>query len=148
MRLLPPSPPGHMYPRVTSVRILAPLFNLAVGVRLLMPDPILDNPANVSYRLAAVHFRGDVFLGVGLLLYGAAMVASLYTDRWEAVPSVATWLSLVTWLLFAVDLALVNPSQLGTLVYLLVAALNGFAYWHLLLWHRNMRHNTRQASAL
>jgi len=137
-----------MYPRVTSARVLASLFNLAVGVRLLMPDTILDNPANPSYRLASVHFLGDVPLGVGLLVYGAAMVASLYTDRWEVVPSVATWLSLVTWLLFAVDLALVNISQLGTLVYLLVAALNGFAYWHLLLWHRNMQDNARQAAAL
>lgn len=142
-RLLPAADPAHRYPRVTSARTLAALFDLAVAVRLLLPDDILGNPQASGYRLLDVHFGGDLSLGLALLAYGALMTTGLYTDRWCRPVAVATWLSLMTWVLVAIDIALVSLSQIGTLAYLLIAAMNGYAYAHLTEWRAQLRRNAR-----
>lgn len=120
-------------PRGTSARILAACFNIAVGVRMLLPDDILGNDHNPSYRLINAHFFGDVPFGLMLLVYGAAMVFGLRSDRAPQLVHVASWLSMLTWLVVAIDIAAaIGLSQIGTLVYTLVVALNGFAYAHVL----------------
>lgn len=128
----------HDEPRATSARVLAACFNLAVALRVLMPDEILGNPHNHGYRLINVHFFGDIPFGLMLLLYGGVMLVGLRTDRWPMLMHVATWLSLLTWTLVAVDIAIVNFSQIGSLVYALVAFLNGYAYLHLVLRQRDL----------
>lgn len=138
-RWLPAADPSHRYPRVTSARVLAALFDVAVGLRLLWPDNILGNPLASGYRLLDQHFYGDVPLGLALLAFGAVMTAGLYTDRGMRVVAGATWLSLMTWLLVAVDIALVSISQIGSLVYVLVAVMNGYAYAHLTEWRAQIR---------
>lgn len=135
-RLLPTAEIGHHYPRVTSARTLSALFNVVVGVRLLLPDNVLGNP---SYRKIAALFVGDLPFGLVVLALGLVMTASLYTDRWLLVVNFATWLSALTWGLFAYCLATLNITQLGSLVYGLVAVLNMYAYWHLLLWDRQLQ---------
>lgn len=136
MPLLPRVEPDHLWPRVTSARLLAACFDLAVGLRLLWPDEILGG--SPSYAYLQQHFIGDVPLGIALLLFGGAMFASLYGDRAGELVDVAHWLSLLTWLLVAIDIGRVSISQIGSLVYGLVAVLNGFAYWHLRLWRRQL----------
>src|SRR4051794_4734004 len=137
MRLFPVGDPAHLYPRVTSARVMAAVVDVAVGVRLLCPDEVLAS--SPGYRLMLEHFRADWPLGLALLAFGAVMVAALYRDRFGRAVDVATWLALITWGLVAVDLALVNISQLGTLAYGLVAVLHGYAYAHLLAWREQRR---------
>jgi hypothetical protein len=141
MRLLPPADPRHHLPRVTSARTVAALLNVAMGVRLLWPDEILTNPANPGYQQLARHVFGDVPLALALLTLGVVMTTGLYTDRWQRIVEGATWLSLLTWVVVAVDIALVNVSQLGTLVYAWVAVVNGYAYAHLREWQEQLRRN-------
>lgn len=148
MPLLPHAETGHVYPRVTSARVLSAVFNIVVGVRLLLPDNILGNPRSPSYRLLDAHFFGDVPLGFALLAFGLVMGASLYTDRWPRAVDVASWLSMLTWLLVAVDIArAVGIAQLGTLTYALDAALNAYAYAHLLSWRDQLRRHPEDGSA-
>lgn len=143
-RLFPAPEPEHRYPRVTSARVLSALFNLAVAVRLLWPDDTLGG--SPSYELADRHFLGDVGLATGLLLMGLLMAVSLYTDRVDHLAGTATLLALATWLLFAVDLALVNGSQIGTLVYgILAAGGHAYAFAHLLSY-RDQRHRDKRAA--
>lgn len=138
-RLVPTAALTHRYPRVTSARVLSAGFNLAVGLRLLGPDDILGNPRNPSYALLDRHFFGDVPLGVMLVALGAVMTVGLYTDRAGRVVGAATAWSVITWGLVAVDITLISLSQLGTLVYLLVAAMNCYAYAHLTAWRAQLR---------
>jgi hypothetical protein len=144
-RLFPTADPDHRYPRVTSARVLAALFDVAVGVRLLCPDEILTDGS--AYALIERHFFGDIPLGIGLLLFGGVMTASLYTDRLLRATDVANLLALLTWVLFAVDLTITNVSQLGTLVYALVAAMHGYAYAHLSAWRDQLRRSYSEGPA-
>lgn len=139
MRWLPQPDPKHRYPRVTSARALSALFNVAVGIRLLCPDVILGSPLSPGYRLLDRHFFGDVPLGLALLLFGTVMIAGLYTDRWGRFVDVATWLAMLTWLVVAVDIALVSLSQIGTFAYALIAAMHGYAYAHVAGWRDQLR---------
>lgn len=146
MRLLPTSGamPGGRVPKLTSARVLAAGFNVAAGLRLLAPDDILSNPLAPGYRLLRTHFNNDIPLGLALLAFGVVMVAAFYTDqRWT---SVATWLSFLTWVVVAVDIALVSLSQLGSLVYILVACLNAWAYVHHTLWLNQVRRDLLAAA--
>lgn len=138
--LLPQADPDHVYPRVTSARVLAAALNVGMGVRLLLPDDVLGS--STGYRLLRAHVFGDAPLGAVLLALGLVMGASLYTDRWRKAPSVATFLSMLTWGLVAVDLAIVNPSQMGTIAYGVLAAMNGYAYAHLAEWRDQQRRAT------
>lgn len=136
-RLFPAADPAHRYPRVTSSRVLAALFDLAVGLRLLFADDILG--ATPGYRLMHAHFIGDVWLGLALLAFGAVMAAGLYTDRWSVAAGGATWLALLTWLLVAIDITLVNGSQIGTFAYgILAVGVHLFAYAHLREWQEQL----------
>lgn len=136
-RLFPTADPDHRYPRVTSARVLTALFDVLVGLRLLWPDDVLHSTP--AYAAVARHFLGDVPFGVALLAVGSAMLVALYTDRWCRLPQAAALLALITWMLFAVDLARINGSQIGTLAYALVAALHGYAYAHLVEWRDQLR---------
>lgn len=133
----PHADPDHQYPRVTSARVLSALLNVAMGVRLLCPDAMLDSTA--GYRLLRAHVLGDAPLGLVLLALGAVMTASLYTDRGGRLPGLATFASMLTWLLVAVDLAIANPSQMGTVGYGVLAAMNGYALAHLLGWRDQLQ---------
>lgn len=121
---------------MTSARVLAAAFNLVIGIRLLIPDDILGSVP--GYRLMYRHFlgpwAGDAPLGVVCLALGAAMTAGLYSDRWSSWVKGATFLSMLTWGLVAIDLTIANPSQLGTFSYGLAAVLNIYAYSHLADW--------------
>ncbi len=146
--LLPSRDPAYSYPRATSARVLAAVFDVVVALRLLWPgDVILDPVDNPNFALVARHFHGDLALGLLLLACGAVMVAALYTDGVDRVAGWATWLSLLTWLLVAVDLLLVNRTQMGPLAYLLAVALNAYAYYHLLEWREQQRRDTRGGAA-
>lgn len=135
---MPTADVNHVYPRVTSARVLAALFNAAVGFRLLLPDDSLDS--SPGYRLAAVHFVDDVPFGLVLLALGAIQAFGLYSDRAGRLVDFATWGGLLTWLLFAIDLTLVNPSQLGTFAYgILAVGVHLYAYAHLLQWREQLR---------
>lgn len=147
MQLFPTADPLHRYPRVTSARVLSSLFNLAVGLRLLWPDDSLGSSA--GYRLAEAHFLGDAVLGTGLLVMGAIMAASLYTDRLDKIAGTATLLGLATWGLFAFDLALINGSQIGTFAYgILAAGGHCYALSHLLFYRdQRLRDETKDSPA-
>lgn len=136
MRLLPTPDPQRLYPHQPSSRVLAAGWNVVVGVRLLLPDRILSDPRNPAYRVALTHFVGDVPLGLVALILGAVMLAGLYTSRGRSIVLAATGLALLTWLLFAVDIALAFLPQLGTIVYAQVAVLHAFAYWHTVAYNR------------
>lgn len=138
-RWLPVADASHQYPRVTSARTLSALFDVIVGLRLLMPDDILGNPMSPAYRLMDKHFYGDLPLGLALLAFGVAMTVGLYTDRWSRIVGTATWLSLLTWLLVSIDISLVSVTQIGSLVYLLVAVLHGYAYAYMREWQDQLR---------
>lgn len=132
----------HRYPRASSARILAVAFDLAVAVRLLMPDDILG--VNPSYRIANAMFFGDVGLGLGLLVYGAIMATSLVTDGWPRFVQVVTWVALVTWLAFGIALTIDNAGQIGTIAYGLAVGVHGFAFWHLLMWQHQLKRDARR----
>lgn len=145
-RWWPAPEPTHIYPRVTSARVLAAMFDIAVGLRLLWPDNILGNPQIQAYRLLNAHFHGDAPLGLGLLVFGAVMLAGLYTDRCSRLVGAATWLSMLTWIVVAIDIALVTLSQLATVSYILVVALNAYAYAHLVEWRQQQARRARGGS--
>lgn len=145
-RWIPAPDPQHRYPRVTSARVLATVFDIAVGLRLLWPDDSLGS--SEGYRYAETHFLGDVGLGGGLLLMGLVMGTSLYTDRIDKIAGAVTLLALATWVLFAYDLLLVNGSQIGTFAYgILAAGVHGYALAHLLSWRDQQRRDARRADA-
>lgn len=144
MRLLPdPGASGARVHKLTSARVLSAAFNLASGVRLLLPDDILGNPLAPGYRQLRDHFQGDVPLGLALLLFGVVMVAAFYGDQVGRLAALITWASFLTWLLVAVDIAIVSVSTLGTLVYLLVALLNAWAYVDHTLWLNQVERDDR-----
>lgn len=137
-RWLPTADPLHRYPRVTSARVLSALFNLAVGLRLLWPDDSLGS--SPAYDLVERLFLGDVGLGMGALLMGAAMGASLYTERVDRPAIAATLLGLATWVVFALGLLFTNGSQIGTFAYgILAVGCHAYALAHLLSWRDQQR---------
>lgn len=128
---------------MTSARVLAALFNFAVGLRLLWPDNSLGG--SPAYELVNRHFLGDVWLGIGLLVMGLLMGVSLYTERIDKVAAAVTVLGLVTWVLFAVDLFLTNGSQIGTFVYgILAGGCHAYALAHLLSWRDQHERDERR----
>lgn len=129
-------------PKATSARTLSAFFNVAVGLRLLLPDDILN--ANPGYRLLDQHFFGDIPFGLACLIFGVVMCFAIFTDYApRKLIHAASWLSMITWLLVAFDISKVNISQFGSLVYMLVAALNAWGYWHIVERERRMRRNGR-----
>lgn len=133
MPLLPHTDPTHVVARVTSARVLSAVFNVVVGIRLLLPDDTLASSS--GYALARQHFASDIALGLVLLLSGLFMTAGLYSDVLGRAIDAATFIGMITWGLFAFDLAWVNAAQIGTLAYgILAVGTHLYAYAHLLSW--------------
>lgn len=128
MRLLPPADPSTEYPRATAARVLSAAFNLATGLRLLVPDDTLGS--SPGYRVIRTWLLGDVPLGVMLTVYGALIAYGCRWDRMPRLVDTATWLAALSWLLFAVGLTIANHSQLGTVAYSLPVALHCWAMWN------------------
>lgn len=151
MRWFPSPDPTHEYPQVTSARVLAAVFNLAVGLRLLWPDDSLGSSS--GYTLARSHFLwnqfGDAPLGLGLVAFGLVMGVSLYVESCRVAYAAAavTLLGLATWVLFALDLLLDNGSQIGTFAYgILAGGVHCYALSHLLSWLDQQRCLARAAA--
>ncbi len=124
--------------------MLSAAFDIVVGLRLLLPDDILGSVP--GYRLLDTHFVNDWVFGGGLLLLGVVMAVGLYTDRYPQLVSGAIWVSMLTWIVVAIDLVVVNPGQFGTFAYAVIAAMNGYAYAHAAEWSEQQRRDTRSDS--
>lgn len=121
--------------------MLAALFDVLVGLRLLWPDDSLGS--SPGYALAHAHFLGDAYLGGGLVAMGVVMAASLYADRLQEAAGVVTVLAMATWGLFALDLLITNGSQIGTFAYgIPVAGGHAYALAHLLFYRDQQRRGT------
>jgi len=133
MPLLPHTDPTHVVARVTSARVLSAVFNVVVGIRLLFPDDTLASSA--GYSLARQHFANDVIFGSVLIVLGLIMGAGLYSDALDRIIDGATLAGMAVWGLFAFDLTWVNPAQIGTFAYgILAVGTHVYAYVHLLSW--------------
>ena len=135
-------PNRRRYPRSTSARIIASWLDVAIGVRLLMPDDILGG--NPGYSLIRAIFYGDVPFGLITVVCGTVGVAAMFSTRltWPAV--ITYVVSLAVWSTTSIALFWVNVGQIGSLAYIAIAATNGFALAHSARWQWQQKNPKRR----
>jgi hypothetical protein len=120
------------YPRRTSARVIAASLDVAVGVRMLMPDDIFGT--NPGYRLLDRIFFGDIPFGLVTLTCGLVGIAALRSDHFTWPAIITTIVALANWSIVAIALLKVNPGQIGSLAYVAIAATNIYALAHTARW--------------
>jgi hypothetical protein len=114
-------------------------MNLLAGLRLLAGDNILASAPGYRYFYAQVN--ADIWPGLFLFITGVVMFYGLTSDRLHKLNDFAIWFSLLFWAWFAIDIARANFSQIGSVAYLVLAVMYGYAYYHSLMWRAQVRRN-------
>lgn len=133
-------PNRRRYPRNTSARVIAAGLDLAMGVRMLLPDDIFGT--NRGYDILDRIFFGDTPFGLMTLTCGALAAAALFSDRFTWPAIAATVISLANWSIVAIALWKTNPSQIGSLAYTAIGATNIYALAHTARWQWQRKNPT------